>query len=597
MFSKEYSRLLVFLRPHLGLFMLAVSCMIASAVFDGVSLGMLVPLLDNVMTGKSIVLPSQAPQFVSGFIDKLNTFDPHTLLNIMIFPAMLLLLLKAGFSFLQGYLMTDVGQRVIKDLRNKIYAKLQTFSLDYYSRKRSGELISRITNDVSMVENALSYGIYDLIYQSLQVVVYIGIAFFIYWRMAILSFLVMPLIVFPIVNVGKKLRKISTRSQEKVADINSLLFETISGVRVVKAFCMERYEVDKFNNQNRDYYKLTMKAAKRMLVLGPATELIGSLGGLAVFYWAGKEVIAGQLSFGVFALFLGALLSTIRPFKKLSQVNSLLQRALAANTRIYNVLDVAPSVQDKEGALPLTAIKDGVEFSGVSFSYGDKDVLMDVSLRVDRGEVLAIVGPSGAGKSTFLDLLLRFYEPQKGRILVDGRDIRDFTLRSLRKKIGIVTQETILFNDTVGANIAYGNTGVGLREIEAAAKDAFAHDFIMQMPQGYDTVIGDRGFRLSGGERQRIAIARAILKDAPILLLDEATSQLDSRSEQIVQQALETLMRGRTVFVVAHRLSTVRRASQIVVLENGRIVDAGRHNELMERAGLYCRLHNLQEGR
>lgn len=588
---------MVFLRPHLGLFMLAVSCMIASAVFDGVSLGMLVPLLDNVMTGKSIVLPSQAPQFVSGFIDKLNTFDPHTLLNIMIFPAMLLLLLKAGFGFLQGYLMTDVGQRVIKDLRNKIYAKLQTFSLDYYSRKRSGELISRITNDVSMVENALSYGIYDLIYQSLQVVVYIGIAFFIYWRMAILSFLVMPLIVFPIVNVGKKLRKISTRSQEKVADINSLLFETISGVRVVKAFCMERYEVDKFNNQNRDYYKLTMKAAKRMLVLGPATELIGSLGGLAVFYWAGKEVIAGQLSFGVFALFLGALLSTIRPFKKLSQVNSLLQRALAANTRIYNVLDVAPSVQDKEGALPLTAIKDGVEFSGVSFSYGDKDVLMDVSLRVDRGEVLAIVGPSGAGKSTFLDLLLRFYEPQKGRILVDGRDIRDFTLRSLRKKIGIVTQETILFNDTVGANIAYGNTGVGLREIEAAAKDAFAHDFIMQMPQGYDTVIGDRGFRLSGGERQRIAIARAILKDAPILLLDEATSQLDSRSEQIVQQALETLMRGRTVFVVAHRLSTVRRASQIVVLENGRIVDAGRHNELMERAGLYCRLHNLQEGR
>lgn len=594
MLSKEYRRLLKFLKPHLGMFGLAVICMAVSALFDGVSLGMLVPLADKVMTNKPIVIPAKVPAYFDSFIQSINSLDPLVLLNIMI-PVMLVLLVsKAMFNFFQGYLMSDVGQRVIRDIRNKIYSKLQTLSLDYYSIKRSGELISRITNDVKAVENSLSYGIYDLIYQSFKVGVYIFIAFFIYWKLALVTFVAIPLIIFPIVRVGKKLRKIATKSQEKIADINSFLFETISGVRIVKAFSMENYEVNRFNSQNRDYYKLTMKTIKRVLLLSPATELIGTFAGIFVFYWAGKEVISGSLSFGIFALFLGALLSTIRPFKKLSQVNMLLQQALAANTRIYEVLDVVPSITEKKDARELPRIEKGIEFDSVWFKYEDNDVLRNINIRVNLGEILAIVGPSGSGKSTLLDLLLRFYDPQKGRILIDGRDIRDVTLVSLRNKIAIVTQETILFNDTVRANIAYGNFNATQNEIEAAAKKAFAHDFIMSMPKKYDTLIGDRGFKLSGGEKQRLAIARAILKDPPILLLDEATSQLDSNSEKIVQEALDRLMRDRTVFIVAHRLSTARGASKIIVLSQGGIVDCGRHEELLSRDGLYRNLYDLQ---
>lgn len=592
--SKDYRRLLAFLKPHLGLFGLAVAAMAVSAVFDGASLGMLVPLADKVMTNKPIILPVKLPPYIEHFIGSINGLTPLALLNIMLPVVFILLILKTVFGFLQSYLMTDVGQKIIMDIRRILYAKLQTLSLDYYSKKRSGELISRITNDVKVVENALSYGLYDLLYQSMQVVVYVVLAFFIYWKFAFISFVVVPLIVYPIMRVGKILRKISTRTQEKVADTNSLLIETITGVRIVKAFSMENYEAGRFNSQNRDYYKLTMKSAKRTLLLSPGTELIGSFVGLFIFYWVGQEVIKERLSFGVFALLMGAILSTIRPFKKLSQVNSLLQQALAASSRIYEVLDVVPSIKEKREAREILEVKKGIEFENVRFSYGDKDVLKDINIRVGLGEVLAIVGPSGSGKSTFLDLILRFYDPKSGRVLIDGIDIRDLTLSSLRSKIGIVTQETILFNDTVKANIAYGNLSVGQKEIEEAAKSAFAHDFILEMPQGYDTVIGDRGFKLSGGEKQRIAIARAILKNPPILLLDEATSQLDSHAEKVVQEALDILMRSRTVFIVAHRMSTIKDASKIIVLSDGAIAECGRHEELLARDGLYRNLYNLQ---
>ncbi|PIQ88825.1 MAG: hypothetical protein COV72_06000 [Candidatus Omnitrophica bacterium CG11_big_fil_rev_8_21_14_0_20_42_13] len=594
MFCNEYKRLLKFLKPHLGIFGAAVVCMVVSALFDGVSLGMLVPLSDKVMTNKPIIIPAKIPPFLNDFIGKINNLEPLALLNIMVPIVLILLVLKAIFGFLQSYLMTDVGQKVIKDIRGKIYAKLQTFSLDYYSKKRSGELISRITNDVKMVENALSYGIYDLVYQMFQVIVFVSVAFFIYLKLAILSFVVLPLIILPILKVGKKLRKISLKSQEKMADINSLLFETISGVRIVKAFAMEDYELNKFTSQNRDFYKLTMKSAKRMLLLSPGTELVGAAAGLFVFYFAGQEVIKGELSFGVFALFLGSILSTIRPFKKLSQVNSLLQQALAANGRIYEVLDTVPIITEKKDALELAGIKTGVEFENVWFKYEDRDILKNISLKVKSGEIAAIVGPSGAGKSTFLDLLLRFYDPYKGRILIDGIDIKDLKISSLRNKIGIVTQETILFNDSVKANIAYGNINLGIEAIERAARQAFAHDFIMNMPDKYETIIGDRGFKLSGGEKQRIAIARAILKNPPILLLDEATSQLDSHAEKIVQEAIDVLMRDRTVFVVAHRLSTVKNVSKIVVVSGGEIVESGRHEELLSRDGLYRKMYSLQ---
>jgi len=380
-----------------------------------------------------------------------------------------------------------------------------------------------------------------------------------------------------------------------MADINSLLYETIIGARIVKAFNMEGYEIDKFNQVNRDYYRISMKSIKRTLLLGPATEFLGALAGIFVFFWGGREVIAGRLSFGVFGLFLGSLLSLIRPFKKLSQVNSLNQQATAAGVRIYEVLDTLTTVLERLKASELVGVKNSITFENVGFNYGNQKILEDINLEVRKGEVVAIVGPSGVGKTTFVDLIPRFYDPIKGRVLIDGVDIRDFSLKSLRQQIGIVTQETILFNDTIKANIAYGEPKATQEDIEKASQSAHANDFIKHLPLGYDTVIGDRGMKLSGGERQRIAIARALLKNPPILILDEATSQLDLESERIVQEALNMLMQGRTVFLVAHRLFTVRNAQRIVVLNEGRIVEQGSHTTLINKEGLYKRLYQLQE--
>jgi len=592
---RDYLKLLKFAKPYLGLFSLATICMIFSTIFDGASLAMIVPLADKVLSGKKIIVPNKLPVFLTNFIDTLNNIEPRVLLMRMAIGILVLFILKGIFGFFQSYLMSDIGQRVVRDIRLRLYSKLHSLSLDYFIYKRGGELISRITNDVKLVENAVSYGSTDLIYQSLQVVLFTFLIFFIHARLALIAIILLPLISWPIIKVGKVLRKLSRRSQEKMADINSLLYETIIGTRIVKAFNMENYEINKFNLDNRDYYKISMKSIKRMLLLSPATEFLGALAGILVFVWGGKEVIAGKLSFGVFGLFLGSLLSLIRPFKKLSSVNSLNQQAIAASIRIYEVLDTSPTVQEKPQTYELATFKNSVFFEDIWFSYADQEILKGINLEVKRSQILAIVGPSGAGKTTLLDLIPRFYDPQKGRILIDGRDIKEVSLKSLRQFIGIVTQETILFNDTIKANIAYGKLEASQKEIEQAAIQAYAHDFIQNLPLGYDTLIGDRGMKLSGGERQRIAIARALLKNPPILILDEATSQLDSESERLVQEALDRLIQGRTVFIIAHRLSTTRAAHRIVVLDKGRIIEQGSHNELISKEGLYKRLYQLQE--
>ena len=592
---KDYLKLLRFVRPYKGLFFVAIVCMGFSAVFDGVSLAMMVPLADKVLANKKIIVPAKLPDFLAGLVDKINNTPPETMLNYMVVAVLLLFLLKGIFGFFQSYLMSDIGQRVIRDIKSQLYAKIQSLSLNYFTHKRGGELMSRITNDVKIVENAVSYGSTDLIYQSLQVVIFATVIFFIYFKMALIVFVFLPLISFPIIKVGKALRKLSKRSQEKIADTNSLLYETIMGARIVKAFNMEEYEVNKFNQVNADYYKICMKTTKRTLLLNPSTEFLGVVAGVLVFFWGGHEVIAGRLSFGVFGLFLGSLLSLIRPFKKLSQVNALNQQGMAASERIHEVLETEVSVKEPLSAKILSGFKKNVKFNDIWFSYADTQILKGINLDIEYGQMLAIVGPSGSGKSTLVDLIPRFYDPQNGAVLIDGVNIREFSLKSLRSQVGIVNQETMLFNDTIRANIAYGKPNASFAEIEEAARKAHAHDFILNCPRGYDTIIGDRGVMISGGERQRIAIARALLKDAPILILDEATSQLDSTSERIVQEALDSLVSGRTVFVIAHRLSTVRNANRIVVVDKGSIVEQGTHSQLLEKGGLYKRLYEAQE--
>jgi len=592
---RQYLRLLKFLKPYLGLFSLATICMVFSAIFDGVSLTMIIPFCDKVFTNKKIIIPAKLPAFITSFVDKINNLSPEVLLSYMIVGMISLFIMKGLIGYWQGYLMSDIGQNVVKDIRSKLYAKLQNLSLDYYTHKRGGEMISRITNDVRLVENAVAYGSTDLVYQTALVIIFMSLTFFLNLKLAVVCIFLVPLISFPIVKVGKVLRKLSKKSQEKMADINSLLYETIIGTRIVKAFNMENYEIDKFNRVNYDYYKISMKSIKRLLFLSPLTELLGVLAACFILFWGGKDIISGKISFGVFGVSMGALLSLIRPFKKLSQVNSINQQAVAASERIYEVLDTNPTVVERAGAKELAGFKDSVIFDHVWFNYADQEILKDINLEVRRGQMLAIVGPSGTGKTTMVDLIPRFYDPKKGRVLIDGVDIRDVTLKSLRQQIGIVTQETILFNDSIRGNISYGSTQATQKEIEEAAAKAHAHEFIKHLPQGYETVIGDRGMKLSGGERQRIAIARALLKNPPILILDEATSQLDSEAERIVQEALDRLMHGRTVFVIAHRLSTVRNAHRIVVLDRGAIVEQGSHSELVVRNGLYKRLYEMQE--
>lgn len=599
-YLKDYLRLLKFVKPYKAILLLAIVCMGISTIFEGISLGMIVPLSDRVLTDKKIIIPGNLPSFLSSLVDKFNSIDPLLLFRLMIIFIPILFLAKEILIFLQDYSMNIIGQGVVQNVRNKLYTKFQELSVDFYSKKRSGELMSRITNDVGAITNAISYALKDFIFEFMKLVFFAFCAFFlgfkISWKLPIVVFIIFPTILFPVSKIGKRIKKFTTEMQKKMADLNSLMAETIQGVNIVKSFCREDYELKRFKNINHQYYKFNLKTIKRSLILSPLTEIVGVLGAIFILWLIGKEVISGRISFGVFGMFLAFVMSTIKPLKKLSNVHAINQQALAASERIYDILDSEPTVKNIAGAKEITDFKDSIKFKEVWFEYNPEDgyVLKNINLEVKKGEVVALVGHSGAGKSTLMNLLPRFYDPTKGAIFIDEIDLLNIQLKSLRSMISIVSQDIILFNSTIEDNIAYGKSDATKEDIIEASKKAYAYEFIVNLPQGFQTIIGDRGIRLSGGEKQRIAIARAILKDSPILILDEATSQLDSASEQLVKEALYLLMEGKTVLVIAHRLSTIQKASKIAVLNEGEIIGIGTHSNLLRINSLYKELHDLQ---
>ena len=600
---KNYIRLIGYVKSHLWVLACAALFMVLSSILQPISLGGFIPFIDKVLIGKDIVLPGEhVPVFISDIVYRINNVPRIRLLGVFIIFYIVMFVLRSVFIYCQQFLMREVSQRIVRDMRNLLYEKILGLSMNFYSRSRTGTLVSRITHDTAIIQDATSEGLTDLIWQSLQFVfslaMVIGIAIFFRINVMFIFFalIVMPLIVVPLIYIGKRLRQISKRHQESMAGIHNILYEAVSGIRVVKGFSMEDYEKDKFQQENERLKKMVMKSNKRILAVSPLTELTTMVSAMVILWLGGSQVISGDMTIGTLTVFSLSVLSLSKPVNRLSRVHNINQQALAAASRIFEILDEKAAVEDRQNAVVLPPVKSEIVFSGVCFRYHEKDnnVLENISFDAKSGHVIAFVGPSGAGKTSLVNLIPRFYDPVKGSISIDGYDIKDVKLKSLLDQIGIVTQDTVLFNDTISTNIAYGRKDIDLQDIVNAAKTANAHDFIMKMPLQYDTVIGEKGFKLSGGEKQRIAIARAIFKNPPILIFDEATSQLDSESEKLVQQAIDRLMKGRTVFVVAHRLSTIKHADKIIVMENGKIVDMGRHEELIGRKGLYNKLYNMQ---
>jgi len=603
-----YRRILKHLKPYWASLGASVICSLMYSVFSGFSIYLTIPLLETLFHGPQAAAPAASQgatslvasplSGIAGFIQGLVLRDdPVESLFIICVIVVVTFLLKNVFGYLQSTLMTYVEHGVIRDMRNAVYEHIHRLPLAFFSSERTGGLISRVINDIPVIISGISATFFTSVREPLLVVAYLTIAVSISWKLTLISFIVLPFILTLAAFVGLRVHRESGLVQERIADVTSVLQETISGVKVVKAFGMESFESGKFGAASQALFRTVFRVTKVRNLSSPLSEFLGAVAGAIVIWYGGLEVLGnGALRASEFLGFLFAIFQLMPPVKELSTVNNRIQEATAAGRRVFDLLDTEPNIKNVDRPVVLTGFRDAIEFRNVSFRYGnDELVLADISTRVAKGEVVAIVGPSGAGKSTLVDLIPRFYDPTWGSITIDGVDLRAAEIASLRSLIGIVTQETILFNDTVRNNIAYGLGDCALDKVIEAARAANAHRFIMDMPKGYESVIGERGVKISGGERQRIALARAILKNPPILILDEATSALDTESEMLVQEAIENLMSGRTSIVIAHRLSTVQHADTILVLEAGRIVESGKHDDLIQAEhGLYRKLHDLQ---
>ncbi len=604
-----YFRAMGYLKPYKSLLALSILFSILFSVFSGISIYLTIPLMEPLFAKHAgdVPLSSVSPgssltgglrEYLTGEFQRmvLSESMEQSLFNICAVIAAAFLL-KNLFGYLQSNLMTFVEQGLIRDLRNQLYRQIHALPLAYFTNERTGNLISRVMNDVTVVNSGISATFYTLIREPLLVLVYLTIALMLSWKLTLIAFIVFPLVLLVIAMVGRRVHRESGQVQERLADLSSVLYETIAGVKVVKAFAMEDFENKKFERENNKYFRTVLRITRVRNLSSPTTEFLSAVAGGAIIWFGGMQVLAHEtLKASEFLGFLFAIFQLMPPIKELSNVNNRIQEATAAGRRVFEIIDMEPSIRDVSSPKRISELSSSIEFKGVSFVYEKGDRVLDnISFSIRKGEVVAIVGPSGSGKSTLVDLVPRFYDPTSGSITIDGIDLKVAELKSLREQIGIVTQETILFNDTVRNNIAYGLEDCPLENIVAAAKAANAHAFISDMQESYESLIGERGVKVSGGERQRLALARAILKNPPILILDEATSALDTESEILVQEAIERLMSGRTSIVIAHRLSTVQHADRIIVLDGGRIVEFGKHKELLNNAqGLYKKLYDLQ---